>query len=110
MLSAIISKLQTAGLLDTDACAAKFNEINARLERLRKERRRLLKNGDIEDAIDAIQAAADVVRRGPECLEEFDEGLFHDLVERIVVESQTRVRFQLRGGLELTEQLREVGR
>ena len=105
-----ISKLQTAGLLDTDACAAKFNEINARLERLRKERRRLLRNGDIEDAINAIQAAADVVRCGPEYLEEFDEGLFHDLVERIVVESQTRVRFQLRGGLELTEQLREVGR
>ena len=105
-----ISKLQAAGLLDADACAAKFNEVNARLAQLRAERRRLLKNEDIDDAIDTLQRTADLIQCGPECLEGFDEGLFHDLVERIVVESQTCVRFRLRGGLELTEQLREVKR
>ena len=105
-----ISQLQAAGLLDADACAAKFNEINARLTQLRAERRRLLKNEDIDDAIDALQRTADLIQCGPERLEGFDEGLFHDLVERIVVESQTCVRFCLRGGLELTEQLREVRR
>ena len=105
-----ISQLQAAGLLDADACAAKFNEINARLAQLRAERRRLLQNEDIDDAIDAIQRTTDLIQCGPERLEGFDEGLFHDLVERIVVESQTCVRFYLRGGLELTEQLREVRR
>ena len=105
-----ISQLQAAGLLDADACAAKFNEINARLTQLRAERRRLLKNEDIDDAIDALQRTADLIQCGPERLEGFGEGLFHDLVERIVVESQTCVRFCLRGGLELTEQLREVRR
>lgn len=105
-----ISQLQAAGLLDADACAAKFNEINARLAQLRAERRRLLQNEDIDDAIDALQRTADLIQCGPERLEGFDEGLFHDLVERIVVESQTCVRFCLRGGLELTEQLREVRR
>ena len=105
-----VSQLQAAGLLDADACAAKFNEINARLAQLRAERRRLLQNEDIDDAIDALQRTADLIQCGPERLEGFDEGLFHDLVERIVVESQTCVRFCLRGGLELTEQLREVKR
>ena len=105
-----VSQLQAAGLLDADACAAKFNEINARLTQLRAERRRLLKNEDIDDAIDALQRTADLLQCGPERLEGFGEGLFHDLVERIVVESQTCVRFCLRGGLELTEQLREVRR
>ena len=105
-----ISQLQAAGLLDADACAVKFNEINARLTQLRAERRRLLKNEDIDDAIDALQRTADLIQCGPERLEGFGEGLFHDLVERIVVESQTCVRFCLRGGLELTEQLREVRR
>ena len=33
-----------------------------------------------------------------------------DLVEKITVDSQTRIRFRLYGGMELTEQLREVGR
>ena len=105
-----VSQLQAAGLLDADACAAKFNEINARLTQLRAERRRLLQNEDIDDAIDALQRTADLIQCGPERLEGFGEGLFHDLVERIVVESQTCVRFCLRGGLELTEQLREVRR
>ena len=38
------------------------------------------------------------------------EGLFHDLVERIVVESQTCVRFRLQGGIELKEPVKEAGR
>lgn len=105
-----ISKLQAAGLLDADACTVKFNEINAQLAKLRMERRRLLENEDIDDAIDALQQTVDLVRHGPERLEEFDEGLFHDLVEQIVVESQTRIHFHLQGGIEVTEQLGETGR
>ena len=41
---------------------------------------------------------------------EFDEELFLSLVERIVVESQTCVRFRLQGGIELKEKLKETGR
>lgn len=37
-----ISKLQAAGLLDADACTAKYNEINAELARLREKRHRML--------------------------------------------------------------------
>ena len=105
-----ISKLQTAGLLDTDACTAKFNEINARLAELRAERRRLLENEDIDDAIDALQQTVDLIRHGPERLMEFDEGLFLSLVERIVVEFQTCIRFRLQGGIELKELLKEAGK
>lgn len=41
---------------------------------------------------------------------EFDEGLFLSLVERIVVEPQTCIRFRLQGGIELKELLKETGR
>lgn len=105
-----ISKLQTAGLLDADACATKLAAINAKLTQLRGERRRLLKNDDIQDAIDALRRTADLIHDGPESLEDFDETLFDELVEKIVAESKTRVRFRLHGGVELTEQLREVRR
>lgn len=105
-----ISKLQTAGLLDADACAVKLNAISAQLTKLRADRRRLLKNGDIEETIDALRRTADIVRNGPERMESFDEGLFDELVERIIAESRTRIRFRLKGGIELAEQLREVAR
>lgn len=105
-----ISKLHTAGLLDLDACTAKLNEVNARLAQLRAERRRLLKNEDLEEVMEALRQTADIVKQGPERLMEFDEGLFLSLVERIVVESQTCIRFRLQGGIELKEPLKEAGR
>ena len=37
-------------------------------------------------------------------LDGFDEELFEHLVEKIIAESQNRIRFRLYGGLELTEQ------
>lgn len=104
------SKLQAAGLLDADAYAAKQAAINAQLTQLRAERRRLLKNADIEETLDTIRRTADMIRHGPERLEQFDEELFADLVERITAESTTCLRFKLYGGLELTEHLREVSR
>ena len=39
-----VSQLQAAGLLDADACAARFNGIGARLAQLRAGRRRLLQS------------------------------------------------------------------
>ena len=88
----------------------KLNEVNEQLTQLQAERRRLLKNDDLEEVMDALQQTADIVKRGPEHLMEFDEGLFLSLVERIVVESQTCIRFRLKGGIELTERLKETRR
>lgn len=105
-----ISKLQTAGLLDADACTAKLNAINAKLTQLRGERRRLQKNEDLEDIMDALRRTADLIHNGPDGLDSFDDALFAELVEQITAESQTRIRFRLYGGMELTEQLREVKR
>ena len=61
-----ISKLQAAGLLDTDACAAKLNAINIQLTQLRRERRRLLEHDDIEDTIGRLHQTADAIKAGPE--------------------------------------------
>lgn len=101
-----ISKLQTAGLLDADACAAKLSSIQIKLTQLRRERRRLLEHDDIEDAISRLHQTADTIKSGPEQLDTFDESLFEELVERIIAESQTCIRFRLWGGVELTEEVR----
>ena len=105
-----VSALRSRGLLDEAACSAKLLEIEAKLAELRRERRRLLKNEDIEEVMDTLRQTADIIHNGPERLESFDEALFADLVEKITVDSQTRIRFRLYGGMELTEQLWEVGR
>ena len=105
-----VTTLQSKGLLDAAVCSAKLMDIEAKLAELRRERRRLLKNEDIEAVIDTLRQTANLIQNGPERLERFDEVLFADLVEKITAESQTRIRFRLYGGIELTEPLREVGR
>lgn len=105
-----VSALRSRGLLDEAACSAKLLDIEAKLTELRRERRRLLKNEDIEEVMDTLCQTADIIHCGPERLDSFDEALFADLVEKITAESQTRIRFRLYGGIELAEQLREVGR
>ena len=105
-----VSTLRSKGLLDETACSAKLLDIEAKLTELRRERRRLLKNEDIEEVMDTLRQTADIIHSGPERLDSFDEALFADLVEKITAESQTRIRFRLYGGIELAEQLREVGR
>ena len=105
-----VSTLQSKGLLDAAACSAKLLDIEAKLRELRRDRRRLLKNEDIEEVMDTLRQTMDLIHNGPNRLDSFDEVLFADLVEKIIAESQTRIRFHLYGGIELTEQLREVGR
>ena len=103
-----VSTLQAKGLLDAAACSAKLMDIEVKLAELRRERRQLLKNEDIEEVMDALRQTVDIIHNGPDRLQSFDEVLFADLVEKITVESQTSVRFHLGGGIELREQLREL--
>ena len=98
-----ISVLQSRGLLDADACAVKLQEINAKLAQLRRERRRLMKNEDIEETLEALQRMVDVIHDGPDRIESFDEALFAELVDKVIVKSKTCVCFHLYGGIELTE-------
>ena len=99
-----ISTLRANGLLDADICAARMNAISARLAQLRGERRRLTENEAIDETMDALCKVEQTLLNGPERLDGFDEELFERLVEKIIAESQTRIRFRLYGGLELTEQ------
>lgn len=101
-----VSILQSKGLLDADACAAKLQDINAKLTELRRERRQLLENKEIEDVVDAVKKTVSVLHDSPETLLHFEEVPFTGLVEKITVETNTRIRFQLYGGISLAEELR----
>ncbi|MDE7260752.1 MAG: recombinase family protein, partial [Oscillospiraceae bacterium] len=102
-----ISQLQSRGLLDADACAAKLAALDAQVTQLRVKRRRLLKNDDISEAVEALRQTVDTLHQGPERLDEFHEELFANLVEQVVVDSSHGLRFRLNGGFEVTERLRE---
>ena len=105
-----ITQLQAAGLLDPDACAVKLAEIDSRLNRLRMNRQRLLKNEDIDMQMQTIQNTLGRIKTGAENPTEFDGLLFQDVVEKIIAVSQEEIRFRLYGGIELTEYIQGARR
>lgn len=105
--SYMVTTLQSKGVLDASAGAAKLRELDGRLAELRKDRRRLLKEDDLEEALDAFRQTVNKIHSGPDRLEDFDETLFADLVEKVTAKSRSHVRFHLRGGIELAERVQE---
>ena len=105
-----ISTLRANGLLDADACAARMNAISAKLTQLRGERRRLTEDEALDETMSALRRLEQTILDGPEQLDGFDEELFESLVEKMIVESQTCIRFRLYGGLELSERMAVTAR
>ena len=52
----------------------------------------------------------DILESGPDWLETFDEELFSELVEEIVVENNENLCFRLINGLEVTEAIERTKR
>lgn len=102
-----LSKLHTAGLLDAKALATRQTELNIKMTELRRQRRKLLCNDEIDEQVESVHRTVEVIQDGPDRLDSFDDALFTLLVERIIAESQTTIRFRLYGGLEFTETLEE---
>ena len=100
-----ISKLRASGLLDADACAAKLAALDAQLTQLRAKRRRLLRNDDISEMADALRQTVETLHQRPEQMDEFDEELFNEMVEKIAVDIDHVLRFRLRGGFDVAEPL-----
>ncbi|MBQ9347837.1 MAG: recombinase family protein [Oscillibacter sp.] len=100
-----LNRLQASGLLDANICAEKLAEIASRMLRLRRERRQVLQNDDIEDAAAVLRETMRKLEDGPKSLKEFDAALFAGLVDTVTVDSETSLRFLLYGGYELTERM-----
>ena len=77
--------------------------------RLKQEKARLL-DTDSNDLADRTRDLMDALEDGPDFLDGFDAELFDALVEKIIVDSNERLRFRLKNGLELLEQIERTRR
>ena len=104
-----LTKLQQAGGVDPDTFISSNNKLNEQLRRLKQEKARILDN-DSDDLADHTRDLMDVLEDGPDFLDSFDAELFDALVEKIIVDSNERLRFRLKNGLELLEQIERTRR
>ena len=104
-----LTQLQQAGGVDPDTFISSNNKLSEQLRRLKQEKARLL-DTDSDDLADRTRDLMDVLEDGPDFLDSFDAELFDALVERIIVDSNERLRFRLKNGLELLEQIERTKR
>ena len=104
-----LTQLQQAGGVDPDTFISSNNKLSEQLRRLKQEKARLL-DTDSDNLADCTRDLMDVLEDGPDFLDSFDAELFDALVEKIIVDSNERLRFQLKNGLELTEQIERTKR
>ena len=71
-----------------------------------RKKERLLDAGS-DEIITQTQELLDILDAGPDFLECFDEELFCELVDKIIVESNERLWFRLKNGLELPEAIED---
>ena len=101
-------------LLQFNAAVERFgllsnNKLSEQLRRLKQEKARLL-DTDSDDLADRTRDLMDALEDGPDFLDSFDAELFDALVEKIIVDSNERLRFRLKNGLELAEQIERTKR
>ena len=104
-----LAQLQQAGGVDPDTFISSNNKLNEQLRRLKQEKARLL-DTDSDDLADRTRDLMDALEDGPDFLDSFDAELFDALVEKIIVDSNERLRFRLKNGLELLEQIERTRR
>ena len=104
-----LAQLQQAGGVDSDTFIYSNNKLSEQLRRLKQEKARLL-DTDSDDLADRTRDLMDALEDGPDFLDSFDAELFDALVEKIIVDSNERLRFRLKNGLELLEQIERTRR
>lgn len=98
----MLATLKGQGLIDPDIFISQSNELTQQLRAAKLKKERLLAIDD-DNIIHRTRDLMEVLDAGPDFLDSFNTELFGELVDKIIVESNERLRFCLKNGLELTE-------
>ena len=105
----VVTRLHTSGVLGTAEFTAQTSEIGNKITELRIERRKKLQEDENDMLIDTMKSLNETIKEY-EPSGTFDEVLFEQIVEKIIVDDSSKITFHLIGGLTLTEEIKEKGR
>ena len=99
----VLARLKTKGFLDENKYIGQVTEINAKIEKLNREVRKIVRCDDEDEMIEQIKEIASIIENGTDLMMGFDDVMFESLIEKIIVKNQTEFEFNLIGGLKFTE-------
>lgn len=101
--------LKQQGAVDPDLFLSRSDQLAEQRRTAKLKKERLLRSEE-DHTIQRTQDLLDYLRSGPDTLSFFDEALFSELVEKIIVTDNETLRFRLINGLELTESIERTKR
>ena len=105
----LLAQLKQQGVVDPDIFISRSNQLAERRRELKLQKERILRSEE-DHTIQQTQDLLDLLESGPDWLDDFDEQLFSDMVEKIVVVDNETLRFRLLNGLEVTEKIERTRR
>ena len=104
----VLARLKTKGFLDESKYIEQVTEINARIEKLSRELRKIVRCDDEDEMIEQIKEIASIIENGTDLMMGFDDVMFESLVDKIVVKNREEFEFNLVGSLKFTERISNV--
>ena len=105
----MLAELNRHGLIDPDFFISQSNGLAEQLRAAKQEKERML-DATGDKTISQTRELMEILENGPDFLDTFDEVLFSELVEQIVIESNETLRFRLFNGLEVQENIERTVR
>lgn len=93
------------GYLDPAFFIQEKSELDLQLDKLREEKDQLQSEESFQECKRNTQRIIQRLNRREELIEMFDEGLFDEIIEKVIVQSQTEIEFKLINGLKLKERI-----
>ena len=107
--SHMLTVLNQQGAVDPDIFISRSNQLAQQLRKAKRQKEKLLEQ-DGNDTLSKTRELLEILEYGPEYLDAFNGELFRELVDKIIVESNERIRFRLINGLELPEEIERTVR
>jgi len=101
--SQILSRVVSKGYIDSAVFIERQNVLTIEIKEIKKRRNQLLNSNGFEKEIEGTSRLLDIIRCNPEILEDYDENLFIETVDKIFIGKDSEIAFRLINTLELTE-------
>ena len=105
----LLAALKQSGCVDPDIFIAKSNAMAQQLQGAKQAKTRVMDDAGDDTSARTKELIA-VLSSGPDTLETFDAELFGRLIDKVIIETNTSLRFRLKNGVELRESIERTVR
>lgn len=105
----LLAQLKQQGVVDSDIFISRADLLAERRRELKRKKERIMQEEE-DDTIQRTEQMLDTLESGPDWLETFDEAIFNELVEKIIVIDNETLHFRFLNGLEIPEKIERTRR